>query len=96
LLHLLGEVLGAAPQCFQRPALRAHGTIGITIAKLAFGLPHRLAGIAELVAGAALTLLPLLPLLILPEALLSQLLPAFAGNYRRYVHCPHRLLQTSD
>ncbi len=50
LLHLLGEVLSAAPQRIERAALRADGAVRIALAELAFGLPHGVAGLAELIA----------------------------------------------
>src|SRR5260370_3344850 len=70
LLHRLREALGALAQRIQRAALRIHSAIGIALAELAAGIPHRAIGFAEAVLPLPfLALLPRFPLLTLPPPL---------------------------
>ena len=62
LLHLLRQVLRAAPQRFQRAALGIDRAVGIALAELALGIAHGAVGLAEPLAR-VLTLLALLTLL---------------------------------
>src|SRR5262249_47449127 len=72
LLHRLRQPSGTLAHGIQRAPLAVDGTVGVTLAELAFGLPHGLARIAELAHFVALALLSRLAETMLAE-LLEQL-----------------------